>query len=166
MLGSHSKAFGGGPPAAGVSLNLTALMDILSNLLFFLLASYTVQELEVKTKDKISLPSSTSEAKIAPNLKVSISRSQIAVADVPVARIDGEKVLDTVEGDKIVGLYDRLKMAKAARAAAGSESGGMAMDETILLLADKTTDASVITKTLKTAGMAGFVNVRFAVLPQ
>ena len=33
---------GGGGGEASIALNLTALMDILSNLLFFLLASYTV----------------------------------------------------------------------------------------------------------------------------
>ena len=42
-----AQVFGGGAGGEGgamasVALNLTALMDILSNLLFFLLASYTV----------------------------------------------------------------------------------------------------------------------------
>ena len=36
----------------------------------------------------------------------------------------------------------------------------------ILLLADQDTDSDVVTKVLKTAGYAGFVNVRFGVIAQ
>jgi len=35
-----------------------------------------------------------------------------------------------------------------------------------LLLADKDTDTDVVSKVLKTAGQAGFVNVRFGVIAQ
>ena len=35
-----------------------------------------------------------------------------------------------------------------------------------LLLADQDTDSDVVTKVLKTAGYAGFVNVRFGVIAQ
>ena len=46
MSGPHKNVFGvrsggGGGGGGSISLNLTALMDILSNLLFFLLASYS-----------------------------------------------------------------------------------------------------------------------------
>ena len=77
MLGSSSKGFGGDPGAAW-SINLTALMDILSNLLFFLLASYTAQDLEVK-KSNITLPASTSDQKVLPGLIVTITRGRTSV---------------------------------------------------------------------------------------
>jgi biopolymer transport protein ExbD len=150
--------------AQDISLNLTALMDILSNLLFFLLASYTAQAMEVQQKDSLHLPASSSQVKLAPNLTLTVSKKQILVADVPVATISGDQILGTkVEpDDKIVNLYDRLRNARSLRANAGSE--GTASTETVLLLADRTIDSTIITKVLKTAGMAGFVNIRFGVL--
>ena len=39
----------------GSALNLTALMDIFSNLLFFLLASYTAQSVEVEGQSGLKL---------------------------------------------------------------------------------------------------------------
>ena len=51
MIFGKQSAFGGsggGGSMAAVALNLTALMDILSNLLFFLLASYTAQSVEMR----------------------------------------------------------------------------------------------------------------------
>jgi hypothetical protein len=53
---------------------------------------------------------------------------------------------------------------KERRAQAGREQAGEASG--ILHLADKDTDSDVVSKVLKTAGRAGFVNVRFGVIPQ
>jgi biopolymer transport protein ExbD len=162
--GGLGGAFGQAADAGGdINLNLTALMDILSNLLFFLLASYSAQEVEVQQKEQITLPASTSEAKVIQNLIITVSKKQILVADVPVAGLDGIKITDSAEeGDKIVTLFERLKGVKSSRDAAGQS--GMPGGDTVLLLADKSTDTGVITKVLKTSGMAGFPNVRFGVI--
>ena len=81
--------------------------------------------------------------------------------------IKGDKVLAPPpapgdDEDKIVPLFDKLRGVKEARIAAGR--GDAAEGDVVLLLADKSTDSSVIMKVLKTAGLAGFVNVRFGVL--
>lgn len=166
MLGARSSfgsAFAEKDGPHDISLNLTALMDILSNLLFFLLASYSAQEMEIKQKQGLELPASTSESKVVVNLVVTVSKHQILVAEVPVAGLQNGKVTDSPEdGDKIVNLYERLKNVQSTRQAAGRE--GLPGDDTILLLADKETDSALVTRVLKTAAMAGFANVRFGVL--
>jgi biopolymer transport protein ExbD len=160
------SAFHDEPAGDDIALNLTALMDILSNLLFFLLASYTAQAMEVQQKDSLHLPASSSQVKLAPNLTLTVTKKQILVADVPVAEVKDNTISGTkIEADdKIVRLYDRLKNARSLRVHASSE--GTASSETVLLLADRSIDSSIITKVLKTAGMAGFVNIRFGVLAQ
>jgi biopolymer transport protein ExbD len=75
------QASGGGTPM--VALNLTALMDILSNLLFFLLAAYAAQATEVENKSELRLPSSTSQVRLQLQLTISITQSAIQVADAP-----------------------------------------------------------------------------------
>lgn len=163
--GSGMKGFGGdGGEIQNVSLNLTALMDILSNLLFFLLAAYTAQSLEVKTKPDLSLPVSSSQLSLKPSLTLMVSQSQIEVAGEPVVGLSGDKIAGEVtEDETIVPLYERLRDIKDKRKAAGRDDAPEA--DYVLLLADKNADSSVITKVLKSAGMAGFVNVRFGVLP-
>lgn len=163
--GSGLRGFGGGGgEMQGVSLNLTALMDILSNLLFFLLAAYTAQSLEVKQKPDLQLPVSSSQLSLRPTLTIDITRRQIDVAGEPVVAIEGGRIAGAVdENDIIAGLDGKLAQIRAARKAAGRDEGPEA--EVILLLADRDTDSSIITKVLKTAGSAGFVNVRFGVLP-
>ena len=149
-----------------ITLNLTALMDILSNLLFFLLASYTAQAMEIQDKPDLKLPSSASQVKLSPSLTVTVTQNQILVADVPVAGVRGADITGTkVDGDKISTLHVRLENIRSSRAAAGKLDEGVSA-ETFMLLADKRTDSVVITKVLKTAGMAGFVNVKFGVIAQ
>ena len=153
----------GGTPV--VALNLTALMDILSNLLFFLLAAYAAQATEVENKSELRLPSSTSQVRLQLQLTISITQSAIQVADAPVARVAQGRLVDPVDEEgKIPGLYAKLVSIKGNRAQAGQEQSSEASG--ILLLADKDTDSDVVSKVLKTAGHAGFVNVRFGVIAQ
>ena len=169
---------GGGTPM--VALNLTALMDILSNLLFFLLAAYAAQATEVENKSELRLPVSTSQVRLQLQLTISITQTAIQVADAPVARItkghlvdppdeeghagDARAKVEAIEEGRIPALYTKLVSIKGNRAQSGQDQGPEASG--ILLLADKDTDSDVVSKVLKTAGYAGFVNVRFGVIAQ
>jgi biopolymer transport protein ExbD len=154
---------GGGTPV--VALNLTALMDILSNLLFFLLAAYAAQATEVENKAEMHLPSSTSQVRLQVQLTISITQHGIEVADTHVTPIEkGQLVEPTDEEGRIPSLYAKLLSIKERRAQSGREQTGEASG--ILLLADRDTDSDVVSKVLKTAGYAGFVNVRFGVIAQ
>jgi biopolymer transport protein ExbD len=167
MSFGKSSVFGGGPVSGtpGVALNLTALMDILSNLLFFLLAAYAAQATEVENKAELRLPSSTSQVRLQLQLTISITQQMVQVADAPVTPIEkGHLIEPADEQGKIPSLFAKLVSIKERRAQAGREPTGEASG--ILLLADKDTDSDVISKVLKTAGHAGFVNVRFGVIAQ
>lgn len=163
MFGSGKGGFSGGEPAPNVSLNLTALMDILSNLLFFLLASYSTQTTEVAQKPDMKLPDSSSRTKIEKELTVTVTKKELLVADVPVDNIANGKVGND-DGETIKSLLDRLKVVKASRAAAGQDD--LPGADTLLLLADRDTDSIQIARVLKTAATAGFVKARFGVITQ
>jgi biopolymer transport protein ExbD len=148
-----------------VALNLTALMDILSNLLFFLLAAYAAQATEVEDKSELRLPASTSQVRLQLQLTISITQTAIQVADVPVARVVKGRLADPVDEEgRIPALFAKLTSIKGNRAKSGKEQESEASG--ILLLADRDTDSDVVSKVLKTAGYAGFVNVRFGVIAQ
>lgn len=166
-FGTHSVFGGmkGGGGTPGVELNLTALMDILSNLLFFLLAAYAAQATEVEDKAEMRLPSSSSQVRLQLQLTVSITQHFIQVADAPVTPIEKGKLVEPEDEEgRIPSLLTKLRSIKDRRAEAGREQTSEAAG--ILLLADKDTDSDVVSKVLKTAGHAGFVNVRFGVIAQ
>jgi biopolymer transport protein ExbD len=154
---------GGGGEAASLALNLTALMDILSNLLFFLLASYTAQSVEIEGRNGLKLPSSSSQLTLTPQLTITVTSSRMDVSGVPVANIEHGSVVGELDADgRIAPLFERLRNVKLTRTAAGRAD--LADGDLVLLLADKGTDAKTITSVLKTAGHAGFINVRFGVI--
>jgi hypothetical protein len=128
-------------------------------------AAYVAQATEVENKAEMRLPASTSQVRLQLQLTISITRQYIQVADVPVTPIENGKLVEP-EGEqgRIPSLFTKLVGIKERRAQAGREQSGEASG--ILLLADKDTDSDVVSKVLKTAGHAGFVNVRFGVIAQ
>jgi biopolymer transport protein ExbD len=148
---------------SSIALNLTALMDILSNLLFFLLASYTSQSVELEGSASLKLPASTSQLSLTPQITITVSQDHIDVGGIAVGNIQHGLIVERPDKDgRITPLYERLRSQNAARASAGRAD--LADAALVLLLADKGTDSQTITQVLKTAGMAGFYNVRFGVI--
>jgi biopolymer transport protein ExbD len=167
IFGSRKSAFGGGGEGAdaAITMNLTALMDILSNLLFFLLASYTAQSVEIEGHSGLRLPTSTSQITLNPQITITVTDAAIDVSGIPVARVANGLVSDPLDADeKIPPLYERLRQVRVSREAAGRAD--LADSNLILLLADKGTDSRTISTVLRSAGFAGFANVRFGVIAQ
>ncbi len=170
MIGARRGVFGhsvggaGGGVTQSIALNLTALMDILSNLLFFLLASYTSQSVEVESGG-LKLPASASRMSLDPQLTVTVTDNRIEVSGVPVAKIEHGAYVGDLDGDgNIAPLYERLHGVKTSREAAGRAD--IADADLILLLADRGTDSKTINQVLKTAGHAGFYSVKFGVISE
>lgn len=167
ILGKKKNIFGvvAGSADAGdapISLNMTALMDILSNLLFFLLASYAVSNTEIKGAEDMQLPSSTSEAQAEVSILVRVTLDVIEVEGKPIVKLENGKLPPQYfVDDKVTPLFKMLELY----AKNGKKGVKMSEDNTVLLvLADKRADFDLVSKVLKTSGYAGFPNFRFAVL--
>ena len=161
-FGGKKSALGGGnDDVPSVAINLTALMDILSNLLFFLLASYAATNTEIKGADGMQLPVSSSEEQATMSILVRVTLDKVEVEGKTIVYVKNGEFQAKIEGDKIVPLFDELtKVAKN-----GKRGVKMTEDNTVMLvLADKRADYAMISKVLKTAGYAGYPNFRFAVL--
>lgn len=147
-----------------VPLNLVALIDVLTNLLFFLMIGFAAQEVSVKSAEKVKLPSSNTKAEIELSVLLAITPDEILVDDIPVARVVDGKIEGLMEGEKIVPIYDRLNTIRAARQA---ETAGLSKDDDVVFfLADKDAPFTLIAPVMKTAAMAGYPNFRFAVEKQ
>lgn len=167
LFGKKKNIFGvvAGSEDAGdapISLNMTALMDILSNLLFFLLASYAVSNTEIKGAEDMQLPSSTSEQQASISILVRVTLDVIEVEGNPIVKLDNGKLpAKYFVDDRVTPLFKMLELY----AKNGKKGVKMTEDNTVLLvLADKRADFDLVSKVLKTSGYAGFPNFRFAVL--
>jgi biopolymer transport protein TolR len=153
---------GGSDSEMDVPLNLVALIDILTNILFFLLVSYASQELQLQQAQKVKLPSSYSQQSMKMATVVSLSEGELRVEQIAVAKIVDGKYNVTLEGDKIVPLYNKLNTLRAMRRSA--TKGPSENDDVVLLLCDRHVPFSLLSKVLRTAAMAGYPNFRFAVM--
>jgi biopolymer transport protein ExbD len=152
----------GGANEYDVPLNLVALIDVLTNILFFLLIGFAAQEVTVEGSDKMQLPVSSTKQEIELAVSVAITPTELLVEDVPVARIVDGRIDAALDGDKIVPLYDKLNTLRAREQQA---SAGLAKDDDVIfLLADRSAPFTLLSPVMKTAAMAGYPNFRFAVV--
>jgi biopolymer transport protein ExbD len=133
----------------GLDMNLVALIDIFTILLFFLLSSASGIE-SLPAQKGVKLPTSVVEAEPKPTTIVAISAEQILV--------DGRVVASVAEvmgadGDLIAGLQAELAATRAQPAAS----------KTLTIMGDKDIPYRLLRKVMVTAAQAEYVDVAFAV---
>jgi biopolymer transport protein ExbD len=139
--------------------NLTALMDILSNIIFFLMASFGAQTLELTSASEISLPTSTSELSLKKAINVAVGMHDLYV--------EGQKIDVLVNGafpsgtDQAVKLSEALRRLRAQRVAKNERPTDE--DEIVLLVADKRVEYTTIDIVMRSCARAGFPKFRFVV---
>jgi len=153
---------GGSDNEYDVQLNLVPLIDILTNILFFLMVGFVSQEIQYEAENKIKLPVASTNTELRMSVAVSISNEELLVEKVRVAKIINGKVDALTEGDKIVPLFEKLNALKAAKQ--GQTGGVSENDDVIFLVADRKIPFTLLSPIMKTAAMAGYPNFRFAVI--
>lgn len=134
-------------------LNLTALMDIFTILVFFLMVNQS--EVEVQNTDTVELPVSVAENKPDEQLTVLVTQDDILVQGRSVATIVSLKGIDD---DLILPLQTELEYHAARTALAPGEES-----RPVTIVGDKATAYSVLKKIMNTCAKAGFSNISLAV---
>jgi biopolymer transport protein ExbD len=155
MFGSHKS--GSDVEAKEIFLNLTPMIDIMTCLLFFLLLGYKSQSVMLESAQGIRLPPSNSDKGLVVSLTVTVTDSEIKLMDSHVMFLkNGEVLAKDLEGNKILPLYIRMTRILQLKKMDPENSF-------VLLLADKRLKSDLITKVMKTCGMAGMPNFHFGV---
>jgi biopolymer transport protein TolR len=140
---------------SGLDMNLVALIDIFTILIFFLMSSTGI---EVLTNARaVKLPISTAEKTPRQTIVVAVSDTDIVV--------DGRKVATVAEAnalkdDLIPGLKAELDLL-ASRQLLGNDKDGSSRAVTIM--GDKTLPYSLLRKVMYTSARANFTEIAFAV---
>ncbi len=140
---------------SGLDMNLVALIDIFTILIFFLMSSTGVEVLS--TSRAVKLPESSAEKTPRETIVVTVSGSDILV--------DGRKVATVAEAlasedDLIAPLKTELDL-QASRPVLRQENA--AQSKAITILGDKDIPYRLLRKVMVTAARANFSDVAFAV---
>lgn len=148
-----------------VELSLAAMVDMMINILIFLLHLYGRGAMVTQPSDDLQLAGSTATAPLALTVTIVVSRVSIAVDSTPVLDLvsgDGPSRLPdgVVDHGAIAGLTDAI-----ARDLQQQRAGKPAQDTApeVLVQMDKRTPWSVLGPVLRSASAAGVDNYRFIV---
>jgi biopolymer transport protein ExbD len=148
-----------------VNINLTALLDVLTNLLFFLMMGAAAQSATVQLEGGFELPNSTSDAPMTKTLQVTIGRRDLRVEKEPIIEVrDGHVAGKADNVGRIDVLFNRLQAIKNSKPtpAAGKKKPEDA--DVVLLFCDKDAPYALMHQVMTTAAEAGYVKFRMAVL--
>jgi biopolymer transport protein TolR len=140
---------------SGLDMNLVALIDIFTILIFFLMSSTGI---EVLTNSKaVKLPDSVAEKAPRETIVIAVSDADIVV--------DGRRVASVAEanaaqGDLIPGLKAELDIL-ASRQVVGADKD--ATTKAITIMGDKNIPYSLLRKVMYTSARANFTEIAFAV---
>ena len=151
---------GGSDDNVNVELNLVPLIDILTNILFFLLMGFASQE--IKFEGNIKLPAAPVENEFSPTVSIKIAKHGILVQDIQVTKIKDGKIQGITEGVKIEPLFAKLTELREVQKKQAGPDGKV--NDVIFLFADKKIPYTLLSPVLKTAAMSGYPNFRFAVV--
>ena len=139
----------------GLDMNLVALIDIFTILIFFLMSSTGIEVLS--TARAVKLPESTALQDPKQTIVITVSATEIVV--------DGRKVADVAAAmastdDLIAPLKAELEL-QAGRTVLGKE--GEAQNKSVTIMGDKAIPYSLLRKVMYTAARANYSDVSFAV---
>lgn len=138
----------------GLDMNLVALIDIFTILIFFLMSSTGV---EVLTSHRsVKLPESSAEKMPHETVVVTVSATEILVGGRAVARVSDALASDE---DLIAPLKAELDL-QASRSVLGADGG---KSQAVTILGDKDIPYRLLRKVMVTASRANYSDVAFAV---
>jgi biopolymer transport protein ExbD len=139
----------------GLDMNLVALIDIFTILIFFLMSSTGIEVLS--TARAVKLPESTAEKMPRETIVISVSATEIVVGGRKVATVAEALASD---GDLIAPLKAELDLL-ASRQTIIKENEAQA--KAITIMGDKAIPYRLLRKVMYTAARANYSDVAFAV---
>jgi biopolymer transport protein ExbD len=171
---------GGGGKAVNVALNVTPFVDMMTILVTFLLMVFSSSGELISAQRGLQLPDATQQD--------ALKKAPILIVTGDAITFEGDIMADpkTIMGEesmdmKIPELFDRLRHEKQQFRATGMdklskqekeycsnpkpnpEPAEICLDGLLILQADKSVPAKVLNKVIKTANLAEFPNIMFAV---
>jgi biopolymer transport protein ExbD len=148
-------------------LNLTAMMDMMTIILVFLLKNYASTPENVQITDDLTPPRSSAKVPMDAAVTITITKKIILVDDLPVAEYNMATATTKGENPQMTSapipalaeVLDR-KVADMKRL---EQMGGAPFEGKVLIVADQTVTYAVLMRVLYTAGIAQFAKYKLVV---
>jgi biopolymer transport protein ExbD len=151
-------------------LNITAMMDMMTIILVFLLKSYSASSLSVNLGEELRIPQSTTQVAPQDNVSVTISMSEVAVNDRAVLRMQAGLVPPSAkEGGRadafFVGpIHEALAKEVEKQKYIARYNPGAPFSGRLNVIADKRVPYRTVMEVLYTAGQAELGEYKFMTL--
>lgn len=142
-------------------LNLTAMMDMMTILLVFLVKSYTTDAERFTLSPKLHPPDSSAAEDVKPAVTVTVSTETIFVDDKLAVELGA---LPDLGKDALIPSLEEALTSRIDELEALEKQTGVPYDGSLLVIAHQTTPYSLLTAVLYTAGQAHFTDYRLLVM--
>lgn len=153
---------------ASYTLQLTAMVDMFTILLVFLLKSYTTSSVQMATVDDIQVPLSQSVVEPKESLRMHVSVKGIYIDDKKILDLESGNIskaeIDRKDKKFVKKIFDELdKHAKKSRGIA-SQNKTHEFKGDMILQADQNLDYGVLKKIMYTSMLAGYANIKLGLM--
>jgi biopolymer transport protein ExbD len=151
-------------------LNITAMMDMMTIILVFLLKSYSASSLAVNLSDELKLPASSTQVKPQDNINVTISLREVTVNDRAAVRVEngaipaGDKEQGRADAFYVGAIYDALKKEVDKQKYIAQYNPSAPFTGRVNVIADRRIPYRTLMEVLYTAGQAELGEYKFMVL--
>ncbi|HUL58821.1 MAG TPA: biopolymer transporter ExbD [Anaeromyxobacteraceae bacterium] len=151
-------------------LNITAMMDMMTILLVFLLKSYQASTLSVNLSEEMRIPVSTTQLHPQENISVTVSLREVAVGDRKVLEIQNgtippaAKAGGKAEAFYVGAVYDALKKEVDRQKYIAQYNKNQPFTGRVNVVADRRLPYRTLMEVLYTAGQAELGEYKFMVM--
>ena len=162
------KAYTQRRTAGHFKIQITSMVDMFVILLVFLLKSYSTSPVNISPKQGLRLPESTSPADPVDVIKMVVSTDGVFVDDKRILTLNNGALskddMESTDPQFLRKLYEALdERAKQAKSIS-QVNDSFEFDGKILVQADRTLPYDVLKRVMYTSMMAGYADVKLAVV--
>lgn len=149
-------------------IQITSMVDMFVILLVFLLKSFSTSPVQITPNQDLTLPESTVSADPQDVLKLVVSKNGIFVEDKKVVELQSGELLpedsDKTDSQFIRKLFEELDVQAKKTRNIASVNETVEFDGKILMQADRDLPYAMLQKVLYTSMLAGYADMKLAVI--
>lgn len=140
-------------------LNLTAMMDMMTIILVFLIKQFASAPENIQVSEVMMPPKSSTNVTLQPAVMVFISQDEIVVDNKALVKLKGGKIVSDDPANALAPVLERLNQ-KRLIAEELHKRGGPEFDGTLMVVADENTTYDLLSGVLLQAGRAKYGTYR------
>ncbi len=145
-------------------LNITAMMDMMTIILVFLIKSYASSSVTMTSSEDLKPPISTTRLTPKDTVAVTITPRHVLVGDKPKVELDNGQLRPGDLSGRLIGPLDAALKKEVEKLKTIEERGGNPFSHELTVIGDKRIQYDLLMSVLYTAGQNELENYRFIVI--